>query len=87
MAKRWVTRWQARMNMSRRVKSAVLALTESPKHAKKRVKTESLGGGARNAIAKSLSPKGEDGVTMIAGKGDFSSTRGLDRSRGGGIKV
>ena len=68
------------MNSKRRRKRAVRALKESPRRAKKRVKTDSLGGGARNAIAKSLSPEGEDGVTMIAGKGDFSSTIGLERS-------
>lgn len=39
-----------------------------------------FGSGARNAMRKSVSPEGEEGVTMIAGKGDFSSTRGLERS-------
>ena len=68
------------MNRSKSRKRAVRALKESPKRAKKRVTADSLAGGARNAIAKSLSPEGEDGVTMIAGKGDFSSTIGLDRS-------
>ena len=39
-----------------------------------------FGSGARNAMRKSVSPEGEEGVTMIAGKGDFSSTRGFERS-------
>ena len=39
-----------------------------------------FGGGLRNAIAKSLSDVGDDGVTIIAGSGDFSSTSGSDRS-------
>lgn len=40
-----------------------------------------LGGGAMNAMEKSVSPDGEDGVTMIAGSGAFSSTKGSVRSR------
>jgi len=52
-----------------------------------RSKMERLGGGARNAIAKSRDEAGDDGVTIIAGNGDFSVASGSDRSRGGGIKV
>ena len=39
-----------------------------------------LAGGAMNAIEKSVSPEGEDGVTMMAGNAAFSSTRGRVRS-------
>jgi len=46
-----------------------------------------FGRGAKKAIEKSRVEVGEDGVTMIAGKDDFSSTRGRERSRGAGIKV
>lgn len=31
-------------------------------------------------MRKSVSPEGEEGVTMIAGKAAFSSTRGFERS-------
>jgi len=44
-------------------------------------------GGARNAILKSCAEEGEDGVTMIAGKGDFSVASGKERSKGAGIRV
>lgn len=40
-----------------------------------------FGGGAKNAMAKSVSCDGEDGVTMMAGRSAFSSTRGRVRSR------
>jgi len=43
--------------------------------------------GARNAIEKSCEEQGEDGVTMIAGRCDFSVMLGRERSRGAGIKV
>ena len=39
-----------------------------------------LEGGARKAIEKSRVEDGDDGVTMMAGKGDFSATRGRERS-------
>lgn len=39
-----------------------------------------LCGGARKAIEKSVSPMGEEGVTMMAGRAAFSSTRGSDKS-------
>lgn len=38
----------------------------------RRWKKDCLGGGARNAIEKSQELEGEDGVTTIAGSGDFS---------------
>ena len=41
---------------------------------------EGFGGGAINAMEKSVSPEGDDGVTMIAGRAAFSSTSGSDRS-------
>jgi hypothetical protein len=37
--------------------------------------------GARKAIEKSCDEDGEDGVTMIAGRCDFSVMLGRDRSR------
>lgn len=39
-----------------------------------------FGGGIKNAMAKSPSCEGDEGVTMMAGKGDFSSTKGLEMS-------
>jgi len=43
--------------------------------------------GARNAIEKSVELLGELGVTMMAGSGDFSSTKGRVRSKGAGTRV
>jgi len=39
-----------------------------------------LEGGARKAMEKSWVEDGDDGVMMMAGKGDFSATRGRERS-------
>lgn len=39
-----------------------------------------LGGGARKAIEKSWLWIGDEGVTMMAGKGDFSVMEGRERS-------
>lgn len=47
-----------------------------------RSRNEGFGSGARNAIEKSVELLGELGVTMIAGSGDFSSTKGKVRSAG-----
>lgn len=38
------------------------------------------GGGARKAMEKSVTPEGEEGVTMMAGSSAFSSTMGKVRS-------
>lgn len=45
-----------------------------------RSRRDGFGGGAKNAMQKSVSPDGEEGVTIMAGNRDFSSTRGRDRS-------
>ena len=45
-----------------------------------RSRNEGFGFGARNAMEKSVGLLGELGVTMIAGSGDFSSTKGKVRS-------
>jgi len=53
-----------------------------------RCRTEGLGGGgARKAIEKSVVLLGEDGVTIMAGNGLFSSTSGRVRSSGAGMSV
>lgn len=52
-----------------------------------RSRHEGFGPGARNAMEKSVEPLGELGVTMIAGSGDFSSTKGNVRSKGAGMRV
>jgi len=44
-------------------------------------------GGARKAMLKSCAEEGEEGVTIIAGSGDFSDTSGRDRSKGAGMRV
>jgi len=54
---------------------------------KRRWRIEDLGGSARNAIEKSRVEEGEDGVTMMAGRCDFSVTRGKDRSKGAGMRT
>ena len=45
-----------------------------------RSRNDGFGSGARNAMEKSVEHLGELGVTMIAGSGDFSSTKGKVRS-------
>lgn len=50
------------------------------KYGATRSRQDSLGSGARNAMEKSVEHLGELGVTMIAGSGDFSSTKGMVRS-------
>jgi len=46
-----------------------------------------LGGGARKAMAKSPVEEGDEGVTMIAGRGDFSEAKGRERSSGAGTSA
>lgn len=53
----------------------------------KRCFREGLGGDARNAMEKSCEEDGEDGVTMMAGRPDFSVAKGKERSRGAGIRM
>lgn len=52
-----------------------------------RSRQDSFGPGARNAMEKSAEHLGELGVTMMAGSGDFSSTKGKVRSKGAGTRV
>jgi len=54
---------------------------------KTRRQIEGLGGGARKAMEKSVVLLGDEGVTIIAGSGLFSSTRGRVRSSGAGMSV
>jgi hypothetical protein len=44
-------------------------------------------GGARKAMAKSLEWVGDEGVTMIAGRGDFSVMLSRERSKGAGMSM
>lgn len=46
---------------------------------------DGFGGGARKAIEKSRDEDGEDGVTIMAGRSDFSVARGRERSTGLGV--
>jgi len=52
-----------------------------------RSRNDGFGSGARNAMEKSTELLGELGVTIIAGSGDFSSTKGKVRSKGAGMRV
>jgi len=52
-----------------------------------RSRNDGFGSGARNAMEKSVEHLGELGVTIIAGSGDFSSTKGMVRSKGAGMRV
>lgn len=52
-----------------------------------RSRHDGFGFGARNAMEKSAELLGVLGVTMIAGSGDFSSTKGKVRSKGAGMRV
>jgi len=45
-----------------------------------RSRSDGFFSGARNAMEKSVEHLGELGVTMMAGSGDFSSTKGIARS-------
>lgn len=47
---------------------------------RRRSRSVSFGGGARNAMEKSCAEEGEEGVTMIAGSKAFSVMRGRDKS-------
>lgn len=49
----------------------------------KRLRSDDFGGGARKAIEKSCVWLGDEGVTMMAGRGDFSVSDGSDRSLDG----
>lgn len=50
------------------------------RHEASRSRHEGFCSGARKAIEKSTELLGELGVTMMAGSGDFSSTKGMVRS-------
>ncbi|KAF9647059.1 WD40 repeat-like protein [Thelephora ganbajun] len=50
-----------------------------------RSRNDGFGSGARNAMEKSVEVRGELGVTMIAGSGDFSSTKGKRPKHTGSI--
>jgi len=52
-----------------------------------RWRTVGLGCGAKKAMEKSVGLLGELGVTMIAGSGLFSSTKGRVRSSGAGMRM
>jgi len=82
-------RWQIRTEMRRRRIRPVRALTGNRdwKEDEMRSRTEGFSGGARNAMAKSVDDDGDEGVTMIAGRGDFSVRVGSERSSGAGRRV
>jgi len=48
---------------------------------RKRERKVGFSGVARKAMLKSRGEMGDEGVTMTAGKGDFSATSGSDRSK------
>jgi hypothetical protein len=81
---RWVKRWQKRMKRRRRTKRTVRARKETTEadlaYALQRSPNDGLGGGAKKAIAKSLEDDGHGGVTMMAGRGDFSVMVSRERS-------
>jgi hypothetical protein len=52
-----------------------------------RSRSDGFGSGARNAMEKSTELLGELGVTIIAGRSDFSSTKGKVRSTSGGGNI
>jgi len=57
------------------------------KKEKMRWRTVGFGCGAKKAMEKSVVLLGELGVTMIAGSGLFSSTKGRVRSSGAGMRM
>jgi len=60
---------------------------DEDRDSERRCRMDGLGGVQRKAMEKSCVEDGEQGVTMMAGRGDFSVTRGKDRSRGAGISL
>jgi len=67
--------------MIERSRKFVCAELTGPLIDMKRCINVGFGGSARKAIEKSRFDDGEEGVTMIAGRGDFSVARGKDKSR------
>lgn len=57
------------------------------KHEATRSRSDGFFSGAKNAMEKSVEHVGELGVTIMAGSGDFSSTKGKVRSKGAGMRV
>lgn len=86
VANRWVKRWVARIKRNRTMTKNVRALVcKGAIVVVKRSKRVGFGGGARNAMEKSAEHDGDDGVTIIAGRGDFSS--GGQKSDGAGTRM
>ena len=80
VARRWVSRWHASMKNNNRRMRVVRALScLGAVNDVTRSRREALGG-AKKAIEKSPEEDGEDGVTMMAGRGDFSLTSESERS-------
>lgn len=79
------------MKSKRRRRTVVRALSWTAEEEGRAPRTRStsvgLVGGAKKAMLKSVSWVGEEGVTIIAGRADFSDMSGRERSRGAGIRV
>lgn len=73
VAARCVMKWQRRTKMTMRRRIIIRAsLCSGAVYVLRRSRTEAFGSGGRYAMAKSLAEEGDEGVTMTAGKGDFS---------------
>lgn len=78
-ANEWVATCARRMKSDRNRKTIVRALNDGV-YESARSNKDGLAGSHKNAMEKSCGKRGDDGVTMIAGRSAFSVNVGKDRS-------
>jgi len=89
-AKRWVNRWHAMMKSKSKRMKVVRALRvrlNGAANGNDRSSAMAFSGGARKAMEKSAEQDGDDGVTTIAGSGDFSPICERGTSPAAGIRM
>jgi len=87
-----VTRWHTRMKKTTSMKTMERRrklgdANTLADEVERRSRMDGFWGAARKAIEKSCVDDGDEGVTMMAGRWDFSVTRGKERSSGAGISL
>jgi len=88
VARRWVNRWHAMTKSSNRSRNVVRALRLSDARSEKgRRVVVVFSGGARKATEKSAEQDGDEGVTTMAGSGDFSPIFESATSPGAGTRM
>jgi len=86
VANRWERSWhmkKRRKNAQRMERTRKLGAYGDLKRSRKLC----LGGDGMKASEKSCVEEGDDGVTIIVGKGDFPATSVIERSKGAGISI